>query len=598
MYIESVKNRNSPPAILLRESYRQNGKVRKRTLCNLSDWPVAHIEGLRGVLRGGKVIPAEQEALAITRSLPYGHVAAALGTVRDIGLDRIIGPDANRFRDLVIALVVSRVLEPASKLLAPSVTRLPADLRSPAEPVSSLDEALGLNAVGDDERHAALDWLLGRQAVIETALARRHLTNATLMFYDVTSNVQQDTGRPVARFDYSRSGGQAASPVTFGLLCAANGYPVAVEVFDRNTAGDPAILAAQIEKLMQRFRLDHVAVVGDRHLINRPRLNDDIRADGLDWITALGGPAIKELLDSGALRLSMFDQSDRATATSVDFPGQRVVVCRNARLAVERARQREDLLTATERDLAHIAGAVARERAPLRGIAEIALAVGAVIDTHKMRKHFDLVITDATFSFTRKLAGIAVEAAADGIFAVRTSLPEAAVDDAAIMRAYESLGVVQWVFRGAPFASEPVGPGTADPHAGPGDRVPTDQVRAHAVLCKLAYCLEWHMRQRLAPMLLDETLGFQHHPSDANVVVPELLTDAPAEDARQAAAIEAPTTFHSLLANFATLARNTIAIATTPGYPLIVLTKPTPLQQRAFDLLGVGVEPTTRTETP
>jgi Transposase DDE domain len=368
MYIEAVPNRNSPPAILLRESYRQDGKVRKRTLCNLSDWPTAHIEGLRGVLKGGTVIPAERDAVTVTRTLPHGHVLAALGTARRIGLDRILGPEGNRYRDLVLALLVGRILEPASKLAA-------ARALSPVTAASSLDEMLGLGAVDEDELYAALDWLLERQPAIETALAKRHLTNGTLVLYDVSSSYMEGRRCQLAQRGYSRDGRKGTLQIVYGLLCAPDGCPVAIEVFDGNTA-DPMTLATQVEKLKQRFHLDHVVLVGDRGMITQARITDDIRPAGLDWITALRAPAIKALLETGALQLSLFDQRDMASITAPDFPGERLVVCRNPDLAAERARKREDLLAATERDLARIQAAVTRKRDPLRGTAEIALAAG------------------------------------------------------------------------------------------------------------------------------------------------------------------------------------------------------------------------------
>ena len=406
MYIEAVPNRNSPPAILLRESYRQNGKVRKRTLCNLSDWPTAHVEGLRGVLKGGTVIPAERDAFTVTRSLPHGHVAAALGTARKIGLDRILGPDGNRCRDLVLAMLIGRILDPVSKLAT-------ARALSPATASSSLGEALGLGEVDDDELYAALDWLLVRQPAIEAILAKRHLNNGTLVLYDVSSSYMEGRCCPLAKRGYSRDGKKGTLQIVYGLLCAPDGCPVAIEVFDGNT-GDPTTLAPQIEKLKQRFGLDHVVLVGDRGMITEARITEDIKAAGLDWITALRAPAIKDLLNSGALQLTLFDQRDMASITSPDFPGERLVVCRNPDLAAERTRKREDLLAATEKDLARIKAAVERKRNPLRGTAEIALAVGAVLNTYKMKKHFDLEITDAAFSFARKTAEIAAEAATDG----------------------------------------------------------------------------------------------------------------------------------------------------------------------------------------
>lgn len=573
MYIESVPNRNSPPAILLRESYRQGGKVRKRTICNLSDWPAAHIEGLRGVLKGGTVIPPEREAFTVIRSLPHGHVAAALGTARRIGLDRVLGPDGNRCRDLVLALLVGRILEPASKLAA-------ARALSPATAASSLGEALGLGKVDEDELYTALDWLLERQPAIETALAKRHLTNGTLVLYDVSSSYMEGRCCPLAKRGYSRDGRKGTLQIVYGLLCAPDGCPVAIEVFDGNTA-DPMTLATQVEKLKQRFHLGHVVLVGDRGMITQARITDDIKSAGLDWITALRAPAIKGLLGSGALQLSLFDQRDMASITAPEFPGERLVVCRNPDLAAERARKREDLLAATERDLARIKAATARRRDPLRGATEIALAVGAVINKHKMAKHFDLDITDAAFSFARKTTEIAAEAATDGLYVVRTSLSAEALDDAATVRSYKSLALVERAFRCIK---------TVDLQVRPVHHWLADRVRAHVFLCMLAYYLEWHMRQRLAPMLFDDT---------DKAAAEALRQSVVAQAQRSPVAVTKQTTgltedglpvhsFRSLLADLATLARNTITTAITPNYPLTVVTRPTPIQQKAFDLLGAA----------
>jgi transposase len=580
MYIETVPNRNSPPATLLRESYREDGKVRKRTLCNLSHWPVAHVEGLRGVLRGGTVIPAERDAFTVTRSLPHGHVAAALGTARKVGLDRILGPrepasakaGGNRCRDLVMALIVGRILDPVSKLAASRAL-------SPATASSSLGEVLGLGEVDDDELYAALDWLLARQPAIEAALAKRHLTNGTLVLYDVSSSYMEGHCCPLAKRGYSRDGRKGTLQIVYGLLCAPDGCPVAIEVFDGNTA-DPMTLAPQIEKLKQRFNLDHVVLVGDRGMITQARITEDIKATGLDWITSLRAPAIRELLNSGALQLSLFDQRDMASITSPDFPGERLVVCRNPDLADQRTRKREDLLIATERELARIKTAVARKRDPLCGTAEIALAVGAVLNKHKMRKHFDLDITDAAFNFTRKTTEIAAEAATDGIYVVRTSLLAQTLDDAHTVRGYKSLSLVERAFRCIK---------TVDLHVRPVYHWLADRVRAHVFLCMLAYYLEWHMRQRLAPMLFDDTDKEAAEALRASVV---------AQAQRSPAAVKKQTTgltedglpvhsFQTLLADLATVARNTIMTAIAPGYPLTVITRPTPIQQKAFDLLSI-----------
>src|SRR5271165_591379 len=572
MYIEAVPNRNSPPAILLRESYRENGKVRKRTLCNLSGWPAAYIEGLRGVLKGGTVIPAEHEAFTVIRSLPHGHVAAALGTARRIGLDRILGPDGNRCRDLILALLIGRILDPASKLAA-------ARALSPATAASSLGEVLGLGEVDEDELYQALDWLLQRQPAIEATLAKRHLANGTLVLYDVSSSYMEGRCCPLAKRGYSRDGKKGTLQIIYGLLCAPDGCPIAIEVFEGNTA-DPMTLAGQIEKLKRRFHLDHVVMVGDRGMITQARITEDIASAGLDWITALRAPAIRALLDSGALQLSLFDQRDMASITAPDFPNERLVVCRNPDLATERARKREDLLAATERELARIQAAVARRRDPLRGSAAIGLAVGAVINKYKVAKHFALNIADTAFSFARKTAEIAAEAAVDGVYVIRTSLPAETFDDATTVRSYKSLACVERAFRCIK---------TVDLHVRPVYHWLADRVRAHVFLCMLAYYLEWHMRQRLAPMLFDDTDKETAEALRASVV---------AQAQRSPAAVKKQATgqtedglpvhsFHTLIADLATLTRNTVETAIAPGMPFTITARPTPIQTKAFQLLGV-----------
>src|SRR5436190_9164513 len=391
MYIEAVPNRDSPPAILLRESYREAGKVKKRTLLNLSDWPHERIAGFKVLLKGGTVVPKDQDAITIIRSLPHGHVDAALGTARKIGLDRLLGPDGNRCRDLILALVVSRILDPGSKLAT-------ARALSPDTATSSLGEQLGLGVVDEDELYSALDWLAVRQPAVEAALAKRHFTGGTLVLYDVSSSYLEGRCCPLAQFGYGGDGKRGKLQIVYGLLCAPDGCPIAVEVFEGNTA-DPMTLSAQIAKLKQRFGLAHVVLVGDRGLITQARIEADLAPAGLDWITALRAPAIRGLVEGGALQLTLFDQRDMAAITSPDYPGERLIVCRNPDLARERARKREDLLQATERDLAKVARAVTRERKPLRGREAIGLAAGAVLNRHKVAKHFRLTITDETFRF-------------------------------------------------------------------------------------------------------------------------------------------------------------------------------------------------------
>jgi hypothetical protein len=574
MYIESVPNRNSPPAVLLRESYRDGGKVRKRTLCNLSDWPKAHVEGLRGVLKGGTVIAPGRDAFAVTRSLPHGHVAAALGTARKTGLDTLLGPHGDRCRDLVLAMIAARIVEPGSKLAT-------ARGLSPETASSSLAALLDLGAIDENDLYEALDWLGERQPAIETALAKRHLKNGTLVLYDLSSSYMEGTHCELAHRGYSRDGRQGTLQIVYGLLCAPDGCPVAIEVFDGNT-GDPATLPAQIAKLKQRFGLDHVVMVGDRGMITEARLEGDVRPAGLDWITALRGPAIKELMKGGALQLSLFDQRDMASITSPDYPGERLIVCRNPDLARRRAHKRQELLAATERDLARIQAAVRRERKPLRGTADIALAAGAVIERRKMRKHFDLAVTDTDLTFARKAEAIEAEAATDGIYIVRTSLSADVMGDEAAVRSYKSLSRVERAFRSIK---------TVDLHVRPVHHWLAGRVRAHVFLCMLAYYVEWHMRQCLAPLLFDDADRDAAEALRASIV---------AEAQRSPAAMKKQATgatpdglpvhsFRTLLADLATLARNTIVTAVAPGLPLTVLTRPTPVQQRAFELLGVAM---------
>ena len=577
MYIESVPNRNSPPAILLRESYRDADKIKKRTIANLSDWPTEIVEGLRTLLKGGKVAPADQESIIVRRALPHGHVAAVLGTLRNIGLDRMLGPPRNRCRDLVIAMIVVRLIAPASKLAT-------ARMLDPLTASSSLGEVLGLGPVDEDELYVALDWLGERQEAIEKALARKHLHDGTLVLYDVSSSYVEGRCCELARLGYNRDGKKGKLQIVYGLLCAADGCPVAIEVFEGDT-GDPRTLAAQIDKVKKRFALERVALVGDRGMITQARLDAEIAPAGLDWITALRAPAIRTLVEAGALQMSLFDQRDMAAITSPDYPGERLIVCRNPDLARERTRKREDLLAATEADLAVIAAAVRRARNPLRGEAEIALKVGAVVNRHKVAKHFELSIGEASFSFHRKTEAIAAEAALDGIYVVRTNLPKKLLDDAATVGAYKSLARVERAFRSLK---------TVDIHLRPIFHWTTPRVRAHVLLCMLAYHVEHHMRARLAPMLYDET---DHEAAAA------MRASIVAKAERSEAARRKQTTgltddglpvhsFQSLLADLATYARIQATTALNDKYVFTLHTRPTPIQQRAFELLALNPDRT------
>jgi transposase len=576
MYIDVVPNRNSPPAILLRESYRVDGKVKKRTLLNLTDWPPDLVEGFRALLKGGTALPPGQDAIVIKRSLPHGHVAVVLGMLRKIGLDRLLGPVGNapnRCRDLVVAMIVARLIAPLSKLAT-------AKALDPITAASSLGEVLGLGPVDEDELYTALDWLLERQPQVEAALARRHLKDGTLVLYDVSSSYLEGRCCPLAQFGFNRDGKRGKLQIVYGLLCAPDGCPVAIEVFEGST-GDPTTLAAQIDKLKQRFALSHVVLVGDRGMITQARIEEDIKPAGLDWITALRAPQIRALVDSGILQLSLFDERDLASITADDYPGERLIVCRNPELAVARRRKREDLLTATERHLAEIQNRVRRTQKPLRGTAKIALKAGAVVGKYKMAKHFTLTITDADFSFARKQDAIDAEARLDGIYVVRTNLKAPSLDDSATVRAYKSLAQVERAIRSIK---------TVDLHIRPIFHWTPPRVRAHVCLCMLAYHVEWHLRQRLAPMLYD----------DAEKATAEALrTSVVAKAQRSPSAIAKQThgttpdglpvhSLQTLLADLATLARNVVTTALDPAHEFVVHTRPTKLQQKALDLLAIN----------
>jgi hypothetical protein len=577
MYIESVPNRNSPPAILLRESYRDGAKIKKRTIANLSDWPSELVEGLRTLLKGGTATPADQQSIIVRRTLPHGHVAAVLGTLRDIGLDRILGPAGSRCRDLVIAMMVARLIAPASKLAT-------ARMLDPATAASSLGDVLGLGAVDEDELYAAIDWLGERQQAIEKALARKHLRDGTLVLYDVSSSYLEGRCCELAKLGYNRDGKKGKLQIVYGLLCAPDGCPVAIEVFEGNTA-DPRTLGAQIDKVKSRFALKHVVLVGDRGMITQARLDAEIAPAGLDWITAMRAPAIRALVEAGALQMSLFDERDMAAITSPDYPGERLIVCRNPDLARERTRKRLDLLAATEHHLATIAAAVSRARKPLRGAAEIALKVGAVINRHKMAKHFQLDIGETSFAFHRNVDAIAAEAALDGIYVVRTNLAKRVLDDAATVGAYKSLAKVERAFRSLK---------TVDIHLRPIFHWTAPRVRAHVLLCMLAYHVEHHMRAKLAPMLYDET---DHEAAAAK------RTSIVAKAERSEAAIRKQTTgrtddglpvhsFQTLLADLATYSRIQATTALNEKYIFTLHTRPTPTQQRAFELLGINPDRT------
>ena len=573
MYVDTVPNRKSPPAILLRESVREGATIRKRTLANLSSWPAAQVDALRRVLRGETLVPAG-DAFETLRSQPHGHVAAVLGSLRRVGLEGLIGSKRSRERDLVVAMIVARILEPRSKLA--TARGLGSETLH-----SSLGGVLGVDHADEDELYEAMDWLLSRQSRIEAKLAARHLAEGTLSLYDVTSTYFEGRHCPLARLGHARGGKKNKLQIVFGLLTEAEGCPVAVEVFEGNT-GDPDTVAAQVRKLRERFGLRRVVLVGDRGMITSARIREDLKtAPGLEWITALRAPAIRKLVDDGVLQLGLFDERDLAEITSPDYPGERLIVCKNPLLTEERRRKREDLLAATERELGKVVVATTRSKKRLRGQDQIGLRVGKVLGRFKMGKHFHITITDTGLHYERDEARIHREAALDGIYVIRTSVAAEALSSEDTVRSYKQLAAVERAFRALK---------SVDLKVRPIHHRKADRVRAHVLLCMLAYYVEWHMRRRLAPILFDDHDKQAGEAQRRSIVAPARRSPSAEAKARSKRTEEAEPveSFQTLLENLATIVKNTNRPRASQGPEFEVITTPTPYQQRALDLLGVS----------
>ena len=487
MYVVKVPNRGSPPAILLRESYREDGKVKNRTLANLSSWPEAKVDALARVLKGQPPPAADLDgAFEITRSLPHGHVAAVLGTARQLGLDELIDPVPSRHRDLVTAMAVAQVIAPDSKL---AIAR---GLREETA-AGSLGEVLHLGGCDEDDLYAAMDYLQTRQDEIQDALAARHLAGGTVVLYDVSSAAFEGRTCPLGAIGHPKDGVRGRLQIVYGLLTSKDGIPVAIEVFKGNT-GDPTTVASQVDKLKDRFGIDKVVLVGDRGMLTAARLREDVAPAHLDWITALRAPQVKALVRDGDLQLTLFDQADLAEITSPDFPGERLVACKNPFLEAERARKRESLLAATEADLAKIAAACARARRPLRGTDKIAVRADRVLRRRKVAKHFTIQITDDSIRYARDQDSIAAEARLDGIYVVRTSIGPGHLDSGEVVSSYKALAQVERAFRAF----------NTDLDIRPIRHRTEDRVRAHVFLRMLSYYLSWHLQARLAPLLFTD----------------------------------------------------------------------------------------------
>lgn len=562
--------------VLLRRSYREGGKVKKETLGNLTHLPDPIIELVRGALAGETYLPAS-DAFEIIRSRPHGHVSAIVEVMRQIGLEQAIASRRSKERDLIVAMIAARVAHPLSKL---------ATARGLSEETasSSLGRMLGLpEEVCEEDLYAAMDWLRERQERIEGKLAKEHLPGvadgeaAPPALCDVSSSYYTGTSCTLAAFGHSRDGKKRFPQIVYGLLCNKEGCPVAVEVFKGNT-GDPSTLAPQIEKLRGRFGLERLVAIGDRGLITAARIKDELRPIGLDWITALRAPSIQKLAKEGSVPLSLFDEQDLAEITSPDYPGERLILCRNPFLAEERSRKREDLLQATERAFEKIVRATERKAKPLRGEAEIGLRVGSVKDKHKVAKHFIFEITQESFSYRRDEESIAKEAILDGLYVLRTSVEKEHYGASEVVRAYKSLSTVERAFRSLKSLLK----------IRPIHHHLEERVRAHVFLCMLAYYVEYHMRRALRPILFEDHEREAAAAARRSIVAPAKRSKAAEHkaSAKRTEADEPVHSFETLLADLATLCLNTIRTKGT-GAEFEVLTQPTPNQRRTFDLLGV-----------
>lgn len=573
MYIATIPNRSSPPAILLRESYRQGGQVKTRTLANLTAWPPAQLEALRRVLRGDLLV-APDDALEIVRSLPHGHVAAVLGTVRRLGVDGLIAAKKSEPRELVLAMIVARILAPQSKLA--TARGLGPDTAS-----TSLGAVLHVEAADADALYSAMDWLLRRQPRIEVALAARHLAEGTLVLCDLTSTYFEGRTCPLAQFGHSRDGKKGKVQIVVGLVCNAAGCPVAVEVFPGNT-GDPTTLAPQLPKLRAQFHLQRMVLVGDRGLLTDARIRAELQpVPGLDWVSALRRPAIQHLVEAGALDLTRLAETDVLECTAPTYPQERLIACRNPLLALERARKREALLQATERELDAIVQATTRTTRRRTGQAAIASRVAKVRNRFKMGKHFQIALTDTQLRYTRDAQRIAADAALDGVYVVRTSVSGETLSPERTVGASKRLAAVERAFRSLK---------TVDLYVRPIGHRLTERGRAHVFLCMLAYYVEWHMRQALAPLLFDDDDKAAGEARRASVVAPAQRSPRAQRKTRTQRTDEGLPihSFQTLLDDLATVTQNRIRFGASRT-ETTMLTTPTPLQQRAFDLLQVSL---------
>jgi transposase len=574
MYIEKVPNRNSPPAVLLRESYREGDQVKKRTLANLSKLPDDIIDNLKLALKGATLSMNEgiPNHFEVIRSLPHGHVMAILETIKKLGLDKIISEKSSRIRNLVVAMIVARIINPKSKLATARGFN--------SETCSqSLGQLLDLEKADEDELYNALDWLLEKQEKIEKHLAIKHLESGTLVLYDVTSTYLEGNGCELGKYGYNRDKKKGKTQIVFGLLCSAKGCPIAVEVFEGNTS-DCATLSGQIEKVRKGWGIENVVWVSDRGILTNSKINELVKPiEGLDYITGLTKPQIRKLAEVEVIQLGLFDQVNLVEFESEDYPDERLIACRNPFIAQKNQLQREALLEAVEKELDLIVQATQREKRALKGQDKIALRVGKILNQFKVNKYYNLEITEEGFSYQRKLELIAQETALDGVYVLRTSLESTLMDAATTVKAYKSLSQVEEAFRCYK---------SIDLKVRPIYHYKGDRVKAHIFLCMLAYYVEWHLKQCLAPLLFEDE---EIDDGSLNVIKASRSESAQSKERKKRNQENLPVhSFRTLLEDLGTICLNTVECTIREGsYRFSKITRPTQLQQKALDLLGVSL---------
>ncbi|WP_375327679.1 IS1634 family transposase [Microcystis sp. BLCC-F210] len=574
MYIEKVPNRNSPPAVLLRESYREGDQVKKRTLANLSKLPDDIIDNLKLALKGATLSMNEgiPNHFEVIRSLPHGHVMAILETIKKLGLDKIISEKSSRIRNLVVAMIVARIINPKSKLATARGFN--------SETCSqSLGQLLDLEKADEDELYNALDWLLEKQEKIEKHLALKHLESGTLVLYDVTSSYLEGDGCELGKYGYNRDKKKGKTQIVFGLLCSAKGCPIAVEVFEGNTS-DGATLGGQIEKVRKGWGIENVVWVSDRGILTNSKIKELVKPiEGLDYITGLTKPQIRKLAEVEVIQLGLFEQVNLVEFESEDYPDERLIACRNPFIAEKNQLQREALLEATEKELDLIVQATQREKRALKGQDKIALRVGKVLNQFKVNKYYNLEITEEGFSYQRQRELIAQETALDGVYVLRISLESTLMDAATTVKAYKSLSQVEEAFRCYK---------SIDLKVRPIYHYKGDRVKAHIFLCMLAYYVEWHLKQCLAPLLFEDE---EIDDGSLNVIKASRSESAQSKERKKRNQENFPVhSFRTLLEDLGTICLNTVECTIREGsYRFSKITRPTQLQQKALDLLEVSL---------